>query len=329
MVRCRISRQDPIFEQSSMNRLHIEPTNRCILECPACPRTQWKELLKSPVPKADLDLVAFESFLDCDGGREIQRFDLCGDYGDPIYYPQLFEFLEKFRSSRSFHITTNGSRKNKEFWQRLSSILDKQDQITFSIDGLEDTNHLYRINSDWPSIMLGLDTMLAGRANVQWKTIIFAYNYQQLDQIKKIAESKGATFTAVKTHRFGKDWLIPPEHLVENEFLYRLEYSNPDNKLLISPRCNQEKTVTCDGYLFPCDWIRNPRTLYKSELWKHRSRWLEKLHIRNTNFDEAMKVVNDWANHVRENSVKGQTVPDLCKMKCRQGCESNTAVEIS
>ena len=318
---------DLIFGKPSKYSLHVELTSRCILECPACPRTIWKDLVKSPVAKADLDLAAFVDFVDCEGGRELKRFTCCGDYGDPIYYPYLFEFIEKFRDSKRFIIHTNGSKKPKDFWHRLASLMHKDDYMVFAIDGLEDTNHIYRINADWPSIMTGLDIMAASPATVKWKTIVFDYNYKQLPEIKKFAESKGAVFQAERTHRYGKDSLKPPEQYIETNFLYQPEYSNPDNRLLIAPQCNTGRTITSDGYLFPCDWIRNPRTLYKSDLWKQHSRWLEKLNIRNTNYDEATKVVADWANFVRENSVQGHVVPDLCKMKCREGCVANTVIE--
>ena len=52
-------------------RLHIEPTTRCILACPACPRTTWQQITKRPVAKEDLDIDLLEQFLDCDGGKKI------------------------------------------------------------------------------------------------------------------------------------------------------------------------------------------------------------------------------------------------------------------
>ena len=67
--------------------LHLELTNRCVLECPACPRTQWRDLLKRPIEKKDLDFRELDRFLDCDQGKQITDFTLCGDYGDAIYYP--------------------------------------------------------------------------------------------------------------------------------------------------------------------------------------------------------------------------------------------------
>jgi hypothetical protein len=50
------------------------------------------------------------------------------------------------------------------------------------------TNHLYRVNSDWASIMQGIDIISQGPARLHWKTIVFQFNYNSLDTIKEFAE---------------------------------------------------------------------------------------------------------------------------------------------
>lgn len=306
--------------------LHIETTNRCVLECPGCPRTQWRDLVKRPVDKSDLDAQALERFLDCDGGRLITDFTLCGDYGDVIYYPALFEFLQRFRSSRRFHLHTNGSHQRPEFWHRLREILTESDTVTFAVDGLEDTNAQYRVRSDWHSIMQAIGIMSGGRAPLTWKTIVFAHNYQQLAEIKQRARALGCQFRAEKTHRFGRDDLRPPAHLVEDNHEYQ-SWFDSNHAMEIEPSCVQERTVGCDGILYPCDWIRHPRTLYKSQLWHQR--WLDRLRINDINYDQAMDIVQQWADWVRGSSLAHSPQVDvLCRMKCRQGCRQDRRIEI-
>lgn len=305
-----------------MQTLHIELTNRCTLECPACPRTTWKETLKRPVKKADLDIDQFEEFLACEGGRQIGKFLLCGDYGDSIYYPRLVEFIQRFRS-RQFEIITNGSYKDQTFWNELADTLTDQDTVVFAIDGLKDTNHLYRKNSDWDSIMLGLDIIAKSPAKLKWKTIVFSFNHDKIDRIKEFAQSKGAEFTAEKTHRFGDNILIPPDQLVDQQFLYKETYNN-HQPIDINPRCVKEKVVTCDGYFLPCDWIRNPMTFYKSDLWKQKDIWYDKMSITNVNYDQGMELITQWSNFVYQKGITGSPNLDiLCKMKCRSGCNYN------
>jgi MoaA/NifB/PqqE/SkfB family radical SAM enzyme len=311
------------------NLLHLELTTRCILACPACPRTTWHDITRRPVAKSDLDINALEKFLDCNEGRQIKTLLLCGDYGDPIYYPGLFDLISRFRQQVNFQIITNGSRQSVVFWEKLSDHLTKDDTVIFSIDGLESTNHLYRINSDWASIMQGLDIMSRSSAQLHWKTIVFNFNYDKLEEIKTFAESKGATFHAEKTHRFGKQELAPPlDEFIENNHLFQKEFVT-NHQIEIEPRCEQDAAViTADGYFFPCDWIRNPQTLYKSQLWKQKTRWLDKLKIEHTSYDQALLVVRDWENYVKQNSMDGSDNVDiLCKMLCRKGCQSDNKIK--
>ena len=311
------------------NSLHIETTTRCTLACPACPRTIWNDVVKRPVNKVDLDVDLLERFLDCEGASQITQFFLCGDYGDSIYYPDLLKFIRKFRDQVCFQIVTNGSRQTKKFWQALSDELNEHDSVVFSIDGLEDTNHLYRINSDWNSIMQGLDIMVKGPAQVHWKTIVFGFNYDKLDKIKALAAAKGAAFHAVKTHRYGNESLIPPQQFVEINHLYKEEF-NDNHQIEIEPRCESDaKIVTADGYLLPCDWIRNPRTFYKSQLWKQKNRWVDKVKMQDNTYDRALEIIRDWENYVRQNSLtQSGSVDVLCKMLCRKGCVANNKIDL-
>lgn len=79
----------------------------------------------------------------------------------------------------------------------------------------------------------------------------------------------------------------------------------------------------------PCDWIRNPRTFYKSQLWKQKERWLDKVKMENNTYDQAVQVIRDWENYVRQNSLTGAgPVEVLCKMLCRKGCVTSNKVDL-
>ena len=230
----------------SKDYLHIETTNRCTLKCPACPRTVWHNLIKRPVEKADLNLNHLKSFLDCESMKTIKGLLLCGDYGDTIYYPQLFDMIKMFRD-KAFYIHTNGSRKSKEWWEELNSLLTKDDLIVFAIDGLGEENLKYRVNADWDSIMS--------------------------------------------------------------------EYANKDS-MEIAPRCLEASVVTSDGYFMPCDWIRNPLTFFRSELYLDKEKWTDRLKISDVTLDQAYGVLAEWIENVKDKGIKGEAEV-LCKMKCR------------
>lgn len=311
-----------------MTKLHIELTTRCTLECPACPRTVWKEIVKKPITKSDLDIENFARFMDCPAGDNIKTLVLCGDYGDSIYYPQLIEFIKRFRD-RNFEIMTNGSFQKAEFWHELNSVLTEKDSITFAIDGLEDTNHLYRRNSDWTSTMQGLEIAIAGPAKVYWQTIVFSFNQDKLDDIKHFAESKGAKFFTLNTHRYGDDRLKPSnETFIETDFEYKSKYQTSEI-IEITPQCEEERVITADGYLLPCCWIRHPKTFYKSDLWIERDTWLNKMAINDITLDQGLALVKQWKDLVTHKAQTGSDRLDvLCKMKCRKDCKHVIPAEI-
>jgi MoaA/NifB/PqqE/SkfB family radical SAM enzyme len=310
-----------------LSYLHVELTNRCTLECPACPRTTWKELTKRPITKSDLSIDAFEQFMDCAAGQKIETLLLCGDYGDCIYYPELFDFIKRFRHKK-FDIRTNGSRRTKEFWLQLADLVTEDDTIVFGIDGLEDTNHIYRKNADWSSIMTAIDIMTKSPAQIKWQTIAFSFNQDSLQDIKTFAESKGTEFFVVKTHRYGNDELVPDSTLIEKNYAWQ-ESFNSNDPIIIEPRCDRAKIVTSDGYYLPCDWIRNPKTFYKSDLWKNRTEWYDRMSIDKINLDQGNALINQWKQLVIEKGKTGSPRLDhLCKMRCRQGCVQSNLVEL-
>lgn len=299
------------------NKLDIELTSRCVLECPACPRTAWKDLTKRPIPKRDQKIEDLVKFLDCPGGEAVDLLSLCGDYGDVIYYPQLIDFIKTFRKKR-FRLHTNGSHQPREFWEKLCNELTEEDEFVFAIDGLEDTNHLYRKNSKWESVMQAVDIVSQSPAKMKWQTIIFNFNESRLSEIKDLANSKGADWFSIRTHRYGDDNLIPTVEVnVDKQFTYKPEY-NENDSMEIVPMCDSKKTVSSDGIFYPCCWITHPSTLYTSELWKNKEQWLNRLKIKNITLDQGNEIVQEWSNHVIQRGLEG-SAEVVCKMKCRKG----------
>jgi MoaA/NifB/PqqE/SkfB family radical SAM enzyme len=289
--------------------MHIEPTSRCTLACPACPRTWFSETFNRPFPKQDLDVDVLERFLDCESGLEVTQFLLNGNHGDPIYYPDLFKLIDRFRSNKTFKISTNGSYQKTEFWHTLSSMLTPADTVYFSIDGLEHNNHLYRRNSDWNSIMEGLTIMSQGPARVVWKTLYFSYNINEIDQIKALADSKGVEFFVESSSRYGDQTLIPNENFIDTSRLYKKSI----DPVVIDPQCgHKEEYISADGYYWPCCLITSMYSLHKTSLWKDRANWK----ISNQTLDSARERVLNWKQAILDNPAQAH---DICKMSCKPG----------
>jgi MoaA/NifB/PqqE/SkfB family radical SAM enzyme len=235
---------------------------------------------------------------------------LCGNHGDPIYYPRLIEMIRQFRD-RKFSISTNGSYMPEKFWYTLAENLTNNDTIYFSIDGLEHDNHLYRRNANWDSVMTGLDIMVESPARVVWKSIIFSYNQHEIGQMEEMAHDRGAEFIAETTAYFGDDSLKPADQkLIRTDMLYE----NSKKITEIEPKCSLGYTefVSADGYYWPCCLISNARVLYKTQLWQEKDKW----RIDNQNLDQARQQITVWSNLVKE---QGPEAPVSCKMHCQIG----------
>ena len=305
-----ISGEKTISDQT----LHIETTKRCTLECPACARTVWKTFSHTPVPNTDLDYTLLYNFLDCEKGKTVKSFSLCGDYGDTIYYPQLFDFIKDFRQYK-FSIYTNGSYRNKEWWTELNSILLPNDTVVFAIDGIgQKQNELYRKNCNWESIMVGINTLKNGPSQLRVDTLNFSFNVDHRDEIEEFANNHNMVWKNKKTHRFGDDSLRPEDKHVQIEEDFKAEY-HKNVSIPITPQCDHSRILTSDGNFLPCDWMRNPLTYYSSDLYKE-PHWVERLDIRKCNLDEALEIIEEWKAQVIEKGLLG-TCSTLCKMKCR------------
>jgi len=121
---------------------------------------------------------------------------MSGNHGDPIYHPQLPELVAAIRArqpSITFEIVTNGSFRSERWWMQLAPLLTKRDSITFSIDGLPYNNHLYRVNSRWPTVEAGIRTLRAANPEVRmcWKWIIFSHNQDDIPAGIDMARSLG------------------------------------------------------------------------------------------------------------------------------------------
>lgn len=191
-----------------MKAIEIELSTRCTIKCPACPRTKSPgQIQERPsdnwnVGFLDKELL-FKLFHEHHG-----MFNFCGAYGDPIYHPDFIEIIKKLiENQKMFNIETNGSRKTSNFWYEVSDNnwdKFKPQQFTFSIDGLKNTNHIYRKNSDWDSIEKAISILTKNnfKPKLIWKFIVFPYNIHQVEEAQKMSINMGFDkFNPVKSLR--------------------------------------------------------------------------------------------------------------------------------
>ena len=186
--------------------LHLELTSRCRLACPNCERTRFKGRYKIRDLPQDLVFRLVEN-------PHFKKIMLSGTLGDPIYHPYFLEIVKKIKQShKELKIATNGSGKTLEWWEKVFNQLDNHDKICFGLDGLQDTAHLYRINTNFFQVFEAMKLGAAiNRAVIEWQFIIFSFNQHQIEEANQLAQKFGIKFTILKSGRFKPDDPLLPD----------------------------------------------------------------------------------------------------------------------
>ena len=67
---------------------------------------------------------------------------------------------------------------------------NRKSHVRFSVDGLRDTNHLYRRNTDFDVIMRNAQTFIDG-GRATWVFIAFQHNEHQIGEAKRTFDKNG------------------------------------------------------------------------------------------------------------------------------------------
>ena len=251
-----------------MVSFHVEPTSKCTLECPLCDRTWFYETFK----KRNLHEINIEHLVNFVGPNA--DVGMCGNNGDPIYHSDFHTLCQRLKNNNcKLSITTNGSAKTKKWWNELNAILDDNDLVTFSIDGLEDTNHLYRKNAKWKSIMDAIEVLKDRKCKMEWKYIVFKHNQHQIKEAETLSISLGFdNFRLEKSDRWlGEKDLMPDKEYVDSYHEHqKAVLVDATHESDMSPGCLENNVpsnslyVDAEGDFYPCCWIGTYRYKYKS-----------------------------------------------------------------
>jgi MoaA/NifB/PqqE/SkfB family radical SAM enzyme len=178
----------------TIGSLHIELSSICNSICPGCPRF----VTHSPnveVELSEINVDQFkmwfpESFL-----KKIREINFCGNFGDPMAASDIENILQYCSDVKlpKIEIRTNGGLRSSSLWENIGKIFAKNPLwvMTFSIDGLEDTNHLYRRNVSWEKIKKNVQAFNSQKGHSKWEYLIFRHNEHQINEAKTLAKEWG------------------------------------------------------------------------------------------------------------------------------------------
>ena len=170
-----------------IQKLHVEPSSHCNARCPGCPRNLNGYNVDDLFNKTHLTAERFGEILT--QYPEVNFLLFNGNLGDPMMNPNILSLVDVARHVHELRINTNGSIGKLETFERLGAM--KNIIISFSIDGLEDTNHLYRQDVEWEKIMERAKKFIGAGGRAEWKFILFRHNQHQVEQARSLSKELG------------------------------------------------------------------------------------------------------------------------------------------
>jgi len=165
--------------------LHIEPTTACNAACPGCGREDSRfyndkenstSLTIDDVRNLNVDLI-----------KNLDKMFMCGVFGDPAASSichDIFKYFKEVNPTIELGMNTNGGLRSTTWWQELAPLVD---YVVFSIDGLEDTNHLYRKNVKWSKVVENVEAFISAGGSAHWDMLIFDHNKHQTAECEQLA----------------------------------------------------------------------------------------------------------------------------------------------
>ena len=242
----------------------------CNSYCPPCHRyiVQDGELYHNPHVKlgVNLELDVIERVFENNRIAQDCFVDLVGLVGEPIAHPKFMEIIDiiyKHRPNAAINLHTNGGLRTEKMFYDLGQKFNKHSWIKFSLDGLEDTNGIYRINVDYNKVIANMKAFIDGGGRAIWKFVTFEWNKHQVEQAEALSKEYGC-------YKFQQDWDVNDKMIDEtmaaaqNKINYKvpadkgMRYSYGNNSTpktyKINDRCFTYKKiyVNAHGYVIPC-----------------------------------------------------------------------------
>jgi MoaA/NifB/PqqE/SkfB family radical SAM enzyme len=293
-------------------KYEIEITANCNAACPLCQRTEMG------MPLRGNSEISYDDFVRIFPNEYVNGnfFTFSGTIGDPIVHPQLLDIVSYISSNGGkTKISTNGGYNNEIWWTQLASIDNLI--VDFAIDGLENTNHIYRVNVKWNIVERNLRAFVNAGGNANWIYILFSHNKSEYETAKKFAATLGIPFFKRTS---GKNIIFSKTHQIKDE-VYEISNApeikhdvTSTKKVIelvnqsrvdptISPKLmdavgnisckhliENEYFVSADARLWPCCYIAGEYHYMKSNN-------LYDEYIENSEFD------NDW-NDLHSKTIK-------------------------
>ena len=241
--------------------LHLESTDVCQAACPLCARETNPVFNKNIKNHLRIDQL-LEHF-DDNAIAKLDKVFMCGNYGDPVAGKNTLDILKYVRNinpSITLGINTNGALQTTAWWSEVGKLFNNPtDYVVFSIDGLEDTNSIYRVNVIWEKVMNNAKAFINAGGSAHWDMLVYKHNQHQVESAEQLSRDMGFSwFRAKVSKRAYIAGLTQP-----------LGYEEPAiNTGPISCHALNEKSAYIDshGRQSPCCWLGDRLTDFITDI---------------------------------------------------------------
>jgi MoaA/NifB/PqqE/SkfB family radical SAM enzyme len=267
-----------MYRYEDIAEIHLELTTRCNASCPQCPRNLSGGPVNPSLPLVELGLEDVRRILPSELTRRLKKVYACGNYGDPMVARDtlaIFRHLRDENPALELGMFTNGSGRPASFWRDLARTVN---YVRFSIDGLEDTNALYRRGTSWAQIMESVSAFIGAGGRAEWDFIVFRHNEHQIEEARALARRLGfVRFFLKRTSRFFSPAGTSGKQVVDRDGSSAYVLEEPRDPSLRNPavvhltqvgfseyqaeteiRCKavgyRRLYISAEGLAFPCCW---------------------------------------------------------------------------
>ena len=247
-----------MYRYENIKTIHLENTQNCQASCPMCDRNQNGGAVNPHIDLSELTLDDCKRIFEPDFIKQLNTMYMCGNLGDPIVARDTLEIFKYFREHNKdmwLSMNTNAGARDEAWWSELAKVFGRMGAVIFSVDGLSDTNHLYRQGVVWDNVERAMHSFIDAGGRARWDFLIFEHNQHQVELAEKISKQWGfEKFVSKKTGRFvtAKSEKKESHQAVDRKGNKTTEIKKPDekyqNKALSKQDMLIEKYGSMDAY---------------------------------------------------------------------------------
>jgi MoaA/NifB/PqqE/SkfB family radical SAM enzyme len=252
-----------MIKYEEIKNIHLELTERCQAECPMCPRTGNPLVGKRELSLTDIEIIFPKEFI-----KQLVSITVCGNFGEPVLAKDFIEIIQYFKFTNKnlyIKVQSNAGARDEIFWKDLAYLIGDTGIVLFGIDGLEDTNHIYRKKVQWNKVMQSAQSFIGAGGKAQWDYLVFEHNEHQVDDARALAKKmRFYSFQLKITNRWDRIFDgLSPSKIYKSEKLNLFESFITENfydSVAIDCKSIKYKSlyVSAEGLLFPCCYTASP-----------------------------------------------------------------------